>query len=107
MKDGEEVVLGGYSRAFTVQQTSKVPVLGDLPLLGYLFGGEENLVKNRQVFIVLTSRNVVDYGGTMSAEGSEIDAALIRSKAIKERTAEPIKTHVGFDQWMLDPEASE
>ena len=107
VKDGEEVVLGGYSRAFTVQKTSKIPVLGDLPLLGYLFGGEENLVKNRQVFIVLTSRNVKDYGSTMSGEATEIDAALIRARATKERTTEPLKTRGGFDQWMLDPEASE
>jgi type II secretory pathway component GspD/PulD (secretin) len=107
VKDGEEAVLGGYSQASTMQQTSKIPILGDLPLLGYLFGGEENLVKNRQVFIVLSSRNVTDYGGTMSGEATEIDAALIRARAIKEKTAEPLKTQVGFDQWVLDPEASE
>jgi len=36
-KDQETVVIGGIMQERTIESTSKVPILGDIPLLGYLF----------------------------------------------------------------------
>ena len=36
-KDQETVVIGGIMQERSIESVSKVPVLGDIPLLGYLF----------------------------------------------------------------------
>jgi type IV pilus assembly protein PilQ len=53
VKDGQTVVLGGLRKKDTTQQTNKVPVLGDLPLLGNLFKfeGEATVVNELVIFI--------------------------------------------------------
>jgi type II secretory pathway component GspD/PulD (secretin) len=106
VEDGQEIVLGGYDREMLVQETTKVPFFGSLPIAGWLFGGEQNLVKKRRVVVVLTANIVRDFT-TMTGAGSEIDAALIRAKASGEWPVEVPKTEVGFDQWLLDPERAE
>jgi len=106
VKDGGEVILGGYTREIAVQQTSKVPVLGSLPVVGWLFGGEQNLIKRRHVFVVLRAHTVKDYSAIADA-GSEIDAALIRARAKREQPTPTLTTPAGFDQWLLDKEGTE
>ncbi|UCE50557.1 MAG: hypothetical protein JSW47_10410 [Phycisphaerales bacterium] len=53
VKDAQTVVLGGLRKKDTTQQTSKVPVLGDLPLLGGLFkfDGETTTINELVIFI--------------------------------------------------------
>ena len=36
-KDQETVVIGGIMQDRTIESVSKVPILGDIPLLGHLF----------------------------------------------------------------------
>src|SRR5678815_5640629 len=36
-KDQETVVIGGIMQERTIESIGKVPILGDIPLLGYLF----------------------------------------------------------------------
>jgi type II secretory pathway component GspD/PulD (secretin) len=106
VQDGQEVILGGYTREMMVQQSNKIPVLGSLPVLGWLFGGEQNLVKKRRVVVVLRATTIADFAA-MTAAGSEIDAALIRARASGEWPVTNLKTEAGFDQWLLDPEVAE
>jgi type II secretory pathway component GspD/PulD (secretin) len=103
IQDGQEVVLGGYGRDMLVQQTNKVPILGSLPVLGWFFGGEQNLVKQRKVVIVVSAHIVPDFSA-MSGKDSAIDASLIRARASGEWPVENLRTQAGFDQWLLDPE---
>ncbi len=53
VKDGYTVVLGGLRKKDVVKQTNKIPLLGDLPLLGPLFRfeGEDTLTSEIIVFI--------------------------------------------------------
>src|SRR5262249_49866092 len=37
IKDGDTIVIGGLIREEDIKQMQKVPLLGDLPVLGYLF----------------------------------------------------------------------
>jgi len=106
VKDGEEVILGGYNRQMLVQQTSKVPILGSIPVIGWLFGGEENLAKRRELVVVLRAQTLRDYGA-MSGEGTEINAALIRARALRQEPTKTLPTEAGFDQWLLDSEGTE
>jgi general secretion pathway protein D len=53
VKDGQAVVLGGLRKKETTQQLNKVPVLGDIPVLGHLFRfeGEATAITELVVFI--------------------------------------------------------
>lgn len=60
--DGETVVLGGLIREDVAQYKDKVPLLGDVPLLGRLFTntGEKNVKRNLLIFV--TARLVTPSG---------------------------------------------
>ena len=69
VKSGETVVLGGLMDEQTKEQVSKVPLLGDIPVLGYLFRSTSNTTakRNLMVFIrptILRDANV--YSGVSS-----------------------------------------
>lgn len=53
VKDNQTVVLGGLRKKDVIQQSNKIPLLGDLPLLGGLFRfeGEDTAVNELVVFI--------------------------------------------------------
>jgi general secretion pathway protein D len=106
VQDGQEVVLGGYTREMLVQQTNKVPVLGSLPVVGWLFGGEQNLVKKRRVVVVLSAAIVRDFS-SMTGANTEVDAAQIMARASQQVPVKNLQTEAGFDQWLLDGELKE
>ena len=54
--DGETIVLGGiYEKDLTKDQT-KVPLLGDIPFLGWLFKSIKNKIVNRELLIFITPK---------------------------------------------------
>lgn len=53
VKSGETVVLGGLMDEKTNEVVSKVPLLGDIPLLGYLFRSTTNSVSKRNLMIFI------------------------------------------------------
>ncbi len=68
---GEEYIIGGMTRSRSIQTTRKIPVLGSLPVLGWLFGGETTTTKKTMVTIVLSAEFVDDYSG-VSASDNEL-----------------------------------
>jgi type IV pilus assembly protein PilQ len=54
VKDGQTVVLGGLRKNETTQDTWKVPLFGDIPLLGGLFQSETESVENSELVIFIT-----------------------------------------------------
>ncbi len=56
LDNGETVVLGGIYEQQTSESVSKVPVLGDLPILGVLFRTRGILDYRRELLIFLTPR---------------------------------------------------
>lgn len=56
MKDGETLVIAGLIGSEESKTSSKVPFLGDLPLLGALFRSEHNNKSETEVVIFLTAR---------------------------------------------------
>jgi type II secretory pathway component GspD/PulD (secretin) len=55
--NGVEAYLGGVTREKQVKTTRKVPVLGSIPVLGYLFGGE--ISTNQKTMVVASVRPVL------------------------------------------------
>ncbi|MGI2028344.1 type II secretion system secretin GspD [Endozoicomonas acroporae] len=51
IRDGDVLVLGGLITDEVVYNTSKVPLLGDIPLLGRLFTAEKNSTRKRNLML--------------------------------------------------------
>lgn len=51
---GQEVIIGGMSRESRIDTSNKVPILGSIPIIGFLFGGTDTLSSSKMVAIVMT-----------------------------------------------------
>ena len=56
VRDGQTVVLGGLRKKEISQQTNKIPLLGDLPLVGVLFKFEGEDTVNSEIVVFITPR---------------------------------------------------
>ncbi len=54
VKDGETAVIGGLIREEKKREIRKVPILGDIPLLGYLFRSKEDTKNKKELIIFIT-----------------------------------------------------
>jgi len=60
IRDGQTVVLGGLVQKVTDTSESKVPLLGDIPLLGELFKQRTSSVKDDELIVIITGSIVKD-----------------------------------------------
>ncbi len=65
MQDGETVVLGGLMKDSRSEQITKVPLLGDLPLIGGLFRQREESQTRKNLLIFVTARILAPRGPTI------------------------------------------
>jgi general secretion pathway protein D len=56
VKNNETVVIGGIIGQDSTDSTTKVPLLGDIPVLGYLFRADSELKTQTNMFIFITPR---------------------------------------------------
>lgn len=99
MKEGEEMILGGITRTIDAKATNKVPVLGSIPILGYLFGGDNIHKEKNEVIVAITAEKIDRFtakGGGVSAA----DQAIIKQGEGSDIIAPA--TTFGFDQFGLD-----
>lgn len=54
LKDGQVVVMGGLRRKERTKQTNQVPILGDIPLIGFLFKYTNTVVNNTELIVFLS-----------------------------------------------------
>lgn len=109
VKSGETVVLGGLMDEQTKEEVSKVPLLGDIPVLGYLFRSTSNTTakRNLMVFIrptILRDANV--YSGISSNKYSLFRAQQLEAAAQESYLTSPkrqVLPEYGQDV-MLSPE---
>lgn len=60
VNNGESITLGGLIQDRTTVGETRVPVLGDLPIIGNAFKEKQNLVEKTELLIMLTPRVVRD-----------------------------------------------
>jgi type IV pilus assembly protein PilQ len=60
VRDGQAVVLGGLRKKETTMQVNKVPILGDLPVLGNLFKFEGETTANTELVVFITPSIVTE-----------------------------------------------
>ena len=61
VQDEDTVVLSGMMRNDTIEQVSKVPILGDIPVIGWLFKNTHNTVAKKNLLVFITPRIVKQY----------------------------------------------
>jgi succinate dehydrogenase/fumarate reductase-like Fe-S protein len=59
-KDGDTIVIGGLVSENMVKSVSKVPLLGDLPVLGVFFRSLSDTKKRQELLVFITARIVPD-----------------------------------------------
>lgn len=94
----QEIVIGGMTRERVVKNAQKIPVLGSLPVIGWLFGGEDGRTEKTMVVAVIKPESVNDM------KNYNQDAEMLVTKAEGDETIEAPEMSVGFDQWLLDSE---
>jgi type IV pilus assembly protein PilQ len=60
VENGETIVLGGIFQQTTADDVSKVPLLGDLPILGHLFKNTSVISEKRELLIFVTPKILSD-----------------------------------------------
>lgn len=59
VKDGNRIILGGLINNKNTTDTNQVPVLGSIPILGYLFKRDES-VKTTEELIIIIEPHIID-----------------------------------------------
>lgn len=60
VENGGTVVIGGIFEMEEINQTNKVPVLGDIPVMGNLFKNKTRETEKREMLVFITPRMVTD-----------------------------------------------
>ncbi len=56
IRDGQTIAIGGLRKKQTSKDVSKVPVLGDIPLLGGLFRSTSEIEENNELVVFITTK---------------------------------------------------
>ena len=99
LQDGTPLCVGGLRRTENVKSTAKIPVLGSLPIIGWLLGNEQNVHRQTEMIVVMTPK-VVQYSNIDEELACEEDKHT-RSQVLKLAKLPMLKTEYGFDQWLL------
>ncbi|MCD6583905.1 MAG: secretin and TonB N-terminal domain-containing protein [Candidatus Omnitrophica bacterium] len=68
IKDGETLVIGGLVRDKVVDTVNKIPLLGDIPILGYFFKHRSKTTEKKNLLIFITPKIVTPQKETASAK---------------------------------------
>lgn len=86
--DGETIVIAGLTRADTKTVKRRVPVLGSIPLLGWLFRWESEVESRTSILIFVTPTVMADSDAAQGVRRAAEDAAGIsHSGAVSELSA--------------------
>jgi type IV pilus assembly protein PilQ len=64
VRDGETIVIGGLIESRDVNTTKRIPFLGYLPVVGWLFSSEETEVQRTEIIVLITP-HILENGETL------------------------------------------
>ena len=70
IKDGETLVIGGMIREEDQKTVQKIPILGDIPILGMFFRSTVSTKSKEEMLIMITPKIVVDTDDAMRNENT-------------------------------------
>jgi len=96
--DGQPMTFGGLTREEEIKTNNKAPWLGDIPVLGYLFGQETNSARRKEIVISVVPHF---YQGAPEdvSEPLMVDTMQMASG---DKQIEMPNNSFGFDMWMFD-----
>lgn len=71
-KDGDTVAMGGLLRDKEITTFNKVPLLGDIPVLGWLFKSKNKTIEKVNLLFFLTPKIISPYEQTASANSLDV-----------------------------------
>ena len=66
IKDGETLIIGGLIREYESKRVQKIPVLGDLPVIGAAFRSSKTEKTKSELVIMITPKIINDGDGTVA-----------------------------------------
>jgi len=54
VREGQKLVIGGVTNDQTATQTRQIPLMGDIPALGWLFRSRENNISGEELIVIIT-----------------------------------------------------
>lgn len=90
IKDGQTVVIGGLKKKETTREVRKVPILGEIPLLGNLFRSEGESIVNSELVVFITPR-IVEQPVLSEREIDNLKATEIENPVIPTSIIKPNK----------------
>jgi general secretion pathway protein D len=84
VRDGDTVVVGGLQKNTVSDRKSRIPILGDLPIIGKLFGGTDNNSTKSMLVLFLTPHVINDYSDLIKITEGKINERLDMGKLAKD-----------------------
>ncbi len=72
VRDGETAVIGGLLQTQELEELTKVPLLGDIPIMGELFKRTDKDIRQTELLIFLTVEVIDDEYRTQAADGVDL-----------------------------------
>ncbi|MHB1459117.1 MAG: type II secretion system protein GspD [Armatimonadota bacterium] len=66
VKNGESIVIGGLMNESSNESVNKIPILGDIPLIGGLFRSKSTIRSKSEVIIIVTPHIITETGGSQN-----------------------------------------
>jgi len=87
IQDGQTIVIGGLMEDKQTEETKKVPGLGEIPLLKYLFRRSTTEGTKTELLIFLTPVVATEPGQLKEISSREVEASSSLKKAVRENAA--------------------
>ena len=94
----KEFVIGGLTKSSVVRSVAGLPILKNIPILGWIFSTETDMVKKSQFVLIATAR-LVSPDEKLSKETAE------ETKKISDKVEKAVKCPagtLGYQQWLID-----
>jgi len=75
VSDGETVVIGGLTKNDDIETETGIPILKDIPILGYLFKHVRKEISKKDLIIFVTPRIMRNYLGDLPTVGAKLKSA--------------------------------
>jgi type II secretory pathway component GspD/PulD (secretin) len=95
VKDGITILIGGLTKDKRTKTVDKIPILGDIPILGFFFRKTEDKLEKTELVILLTphiltgEKPITDFSEIKPTEGAV--AKMERGQIITEKIVPPVK----------------
>jgi general secretion pathway protein D len=93
VRDRDTIAMGGLLRDREVVTNNKVPILGDIPVLGWLFKNKSRVVEKVNILLFMTPKILAPYSKTAS----------VNTKGVLKKRTDGMKKM--FDEDQIDPNA--